>query len=239
MNERPPADTSPLLDPLAAAAAGMAPVERLGPRVWAAGVLLVLTALTTLALMLQEFTSRSYLYLAFYAVPSNAAISVFPHEPVVLYFGRLGNLWLTALAATAGTIVAGWLDHTVFVPVLNLRSLQGYKKAGWYRKAVGYFLRYPFPTLVVAGFLPIPFFPFKFLTFSVRYPLFRYLTAVTVARFPRYLLLAWLGAVLEIPLWILIAVFVVVLLVYGFKVVPEAVRRVRARARHREPVRER
>lgn len=216
--------------PAPAAAPFPAPVERLGPMVWAFGALMVAIAVVTLVLMLRGFRSESYLYLLFYAIPSNAAVSVFPHEPVVLWFGREGSAWLTAAAAGAGTLVAGFMDHTVFVPVLRLRSLQGYRKAGWYRKAVEYFMRWPFATLAVAGFLPIPFFPFKFLSFSVGYPLLRYLGALLVARFPRYLLLAWAGSALEVPNGILIGFFALVFLAYAVKLGPSAARRLRARA---------
>lgn len=217
----------PLPNP-AGVASGEAPVERLGPRVRAFGGLMVVMAVATLVLMLRGFSSESYLYLFFYSIPSNAAVSIFPHEPVVIWFGKEGSPWLTAAAASAGTLVAGFMDHTVFVPVLNLRSLQGYRQKGWYRKAVGWFVRYPFATLAVVGFLPLPFFPLKFLSFSVRYPLARYLGALLTGRFPRYLLLAWAGALLEIPNGFLIGVFAAIFLVYGVKAGPAAARRLRA-----------
>lgn len=212
---------------------GSTEYRRLDAKVWVFAAIMVLTALSTALLMLREFTSESYLYLAFYAIPANSAISVFPHEPVVVFFGKHGSIWLTALAASAGTLVAGFLDHAVFVPLLNLKSLSGYKTKPWYRKAVGFFMRFPFVTLVVTGFSPIPFFPFKFLSFSVHYPLWRYLTALLTARFPRYVILAWIGHTLDIPNWALFSVFIVILLIYVVKTGPEAVRRIRARWRRR------
>lgn len=217
----------------AALALPEAPVERLGPMTWAFGGLMVLLAFATLVLMLRGFSSESYLYLFFYAIPSNAAISVFPHEPVVIWFGREGSPWLAAAAAGAGTLVAGFMDHTVFTPVLHLRSLQGYREQGWYRKAAAWFVRYPFATLAVVGFLPLPFFPLKFLSFSVRYPLARYLGALLTGRFPRYLLLAWAGSALEIPDGLLIGAFAAILIAYAVKVGPAAARRLSARRAER------
>lgn len=204
---------------------------RLGPAVWIMGAIMIVIGIVTTILMLQDFKSDSYFYLAFYSIPANTAISVFPHEPVLLYFGTLpdANLWLAALAATAGTIVAGILDHMVFVPVLNLQSIQGYKEKRFYQRAIGWFMRWPFPTLILTGFTPIPFFPFKFLAFSIHYPMWKYLTALVVARFPRYFLLAWAGMVLEIPTWILILSFVVIISLYAVKAVPEAWKRIRRR----------
>ena len=65
------------------------------------------------------------------------------------------------------------MDHTVFVPVLNHENIRAYKDKKFYRKVMSYFLKWPFWTLVATGFTPIPFFPFKFLAFSVGYPMWK------------------------------------------------------------------
>lgn len=207
--------------------------SQLGPKVWITGAMMVAIGIVTTVLLLQDFQSDSYFYLAFYSIPANTAISLFPHEPVLIYFGKFANLWLAATAASAGTIAAGILDHVVFVPVLNLQSIQGYKEKGLYRRAIHYFMRYPFATLLVTGFTPIPFFPFKFLCFSIHYPMWKYLTALVVSRFPRYYLLAWLGAAFEIPTWILVVSFLVLINMYLVKAAPEAWKKFRERRRAR------
>jgi membrane protein YqaA with SNARE-associated domain len=204
-------------------------IERLGPRVWFAGTVMVVLGVVAAVLMLRDFSSESYLYLAFYTIPANTAISVFPHEPALIWFGKHGSVLAAALAASVGTLVAGWLDHTVFVPVMNLQGLSGYKDLGWYQKLAGWFSRQPFWTLVLTGFTPIPFFPFKFLAFSVHYPMRRYLAALLVGRFPRYVALAWLGRLIAIPDWLLIGFFLAITLAYAWKGVPELVARLRAR----------
>ena len=88
----------------------------LGPAVWICGGLMIAIGLTTSILLLRDFESDSYLYLAFYSIPANTAISVFPHEPVLIYFGKVADLWLAAAWATLGTAIAGVMDHLVFVP---------------------------------------------------------------------------------------------------------------------------
>ena len=201
--------------------------QKLGPKVWILGSLMVVTAIVTLVLILQDFSSNSYLYLLFYAIPANSAVSVFPHEPVVIYFGSNGNVWYTAVAASIGTLIAGFLDHSVFVPVMNLQSLAGYKDKGWYQKIARLFMRYPFLVIVVTGFTPIPFFPFKFLAFSVHYPLWKYLAALLTGRFPRYVMLAWVGSLFDIPTWVLFAFFGLVIAAYAIKAIPKAVDYVR------------
>lgn len=201
----------------------------LGLRVWILGGLMVALGLVTAWLIWADGLrqSRSYLYLAFYAIPANTAISLFPHEPVVIYYGKFADIWLTGLSALAGTLVAAWMDHSVFVPVLNLEGRQKYKESELYRKAARWFSKYPFGTLVVAGATPIPFWPFKILSFSLHYPLWRYMAAVAVGRFPRYVVLAWLGMVLEVPKWLLVALFVGILVTYAVKAGPEVLERIR------------
>jgi membrane protein YqaA with SNARE-associated domain len=131
------------------------------------------------------------------------------------------------VAASIGTLIAGFLDHSVFVPVMNLQSLAGYKDKGWYQKIARLFMRYPFPVIVVTGFTPIPFFPFKFLAFSVHYPLWKYLAALLTGRFPRYVMLAWVGSLFDIPTWMLFAFFGLVIAAYAIKAIPKAVDYVR------------
>jgi membrane protein YqaA with SNARE-associated domain len=208
--------------------------DRLEPKVWVLGGIMLALALVALVLMLQDFSTSSYLYLAFYAIPANSAISVFPHEPVVIWYGSQGSILWTAVAASVGTMIAGYLDHSVFVPVMNLKGLTGYKEKGWYQKAARLFMKYPFAVIVVTGFTPIPFFPFKFLSFSLHYPLWKYLTALLVGRFPRYLLLAWIGYVIHIPGWLLIAIFGGAILAYAIKAGPEILRYLKSSRRPRD-----
>lgn len=203
------------------------PRDDVGASVWIAGAAMLLLGIVTTILLLQDFRSRSYLYLAFYSIPSNAAVSVFPHEPVLLYFGKFADVWIGAAAATVGTLVAGVMDHTVFVPLLQLRSIRGYRDNRLYRKAIDLYRRWPFLMLVVAGLTPLPFFPFKFLSFSDAYPMGRYLAAIAVSRFPRYLVLLWAGAVFDIPTWALAVLFLAVLAVYAWRGAPEVLRRAR------------
>lgn len=198
--------------------------DTLDRKVWVLGGIMAASAIAALILMLRDFSSQSYLYLVFYAVPANSAISVFPHEPVVVWYGSQGSIWWTAIAASIGTMVAGYLDHSVFTPVMNLKGLAGYKKKAWYQKAARLFVKYPFAVLVVAGFSPVPFFPFKFLSFSVHYPLEKYLSALLIARFPRYVLLAYIGSFFQIPSWVMFAFFGVVALVYAAKAIPGVLR---------------
>ena len=147
-----------------------------------------------------------------YAFVSNVAMALVPHEPVVLWYGARYGVWLTAVIATLGTVAAAWVDHRAFVPLIRRVQHTPFfaeGTVGWLRAR---FARAPFAVLTVSGITPLPFFPFKAMAFAEHYPLGRYLAAVAAGRFPRYLLLAWLGVVISIPTWALIALFAVMLL---------------------------
>ena len=139
-----------------------------------------------------------------YSIPSNAAISVFPHEPILIYLGNSYDPIILAIIGTMGTIVAGLLDHLVFVPLFSLKSLEFMLRFKWYRRAKKWFNIQPFLTLTIAGFSPVPFFPFKILAFTSQYPLLRYIGSLVAGRMPRYYLLALFGGVFMVPKWILI-----------------------------------
>ncbi len=140
-----------------------------------------------------------------YAFVSNVALAVVPHEPVIVWYGARLGVWVTALVATAGTVAAAWVDHRLFVPLIERLAAERRRPAGRLSRL---FARSPFAILALSGLTPLPFFPFKALAFSTRYPLGSYLTAVAAGRLPRYLLLAWLGLTVHVPAWLLVLLFV-------------------------------
>lgn len=162
-----------------------------------------------------------FLILFFYSIPSNTAISVFSHEPIVIYYGKYHNLLLITIISSASTLIAGFFDHTVFTSLLNHPKFIGYKHNILYQKVIFYFDKFPFWTIVSAAFSPIPYWPVKMLSFSRKYPLNKYLLAVLVGRFPRYYLLAAFGYVTLIPnkiIWIIFAVILLGVLFYWIRI---------------------
>ncbi len=144
-----------------------------------------------------------------YAFVSNVALAVVPHEPVVIWYGARLGIWTTALVATAGTVAAAWVDHRLFVPLVQrLAARRGVSGGGLSRL----FGRAPFAILALSGLTPLPFFPFKTLAFRTRYPLGPYLAAVAAGRLPRYLLLAWLGLAVHVPAWLLAGLFILLMI---------------------------
>jgi len=149
------------------------------------------------------------LLLAGYAFVSNVALAVLPHEPAVIWYGAHMGVWPTTLIATAGTVLAGIVDHRLFVPLIE-RIKSGPRVPAAF--AERFFRRWPFLILVLSGLTPLPFFPFKLLALTTGYPLGRYAGAVAVRSLPRYALLAWLGTALTLPVWLLVALFALLLI---------------------------
>src|SRR3989449_11120173 len=154
-----------------------------------------------------------------YAFLATVALAVLPHEPAVIWYGARFGVWPTALGAAAGTVAAALVDHRVFVPLIrrfrdaSLRTPSGpsapSQGATW---ADRFFRRFPFATIALSGLTPLPFFPFKALAFTTGYPLGRYLAAVTARSLPRYLLLAWLGEAVRLPLWLMATLLALLLI---------------------------
>lgn len=201
-------------------------IQRLPRRVYVLGAVLLLTGLGALALMFTPAARGGGLaYLFLYSLPANTAISIFPSEPILMHYGKFSSVWLAAGAVTLVTIIAGFLDHRVFVPVLNHEKIIGYKGNRLYRSAARRFSRYPFATLAMTAFAPMPFFPFKFLSFSASYPLMKYLAALTLGRFPKYVLIAWAGSVISVPTPLLLGALVAGLTFLAVRGGPELWRR--------------
>ncbi len=135
-----------------------------------------------------------------------------PHEPVVIWYGANWGVWSTAVVATAGTAVASVVDHRVFVPLVGRVAMQPMFVGGMVGKIRRLFSRAPFAVLALSGLTPLPAFPFKAVAFAERYPRGRYVAAVAAGRFPRYVLLAWLGVVLSVPNWAFVVLFFLMLL---------------------------
>jgi membrane protein YqaA with SNARE-associated domain len=145
-----------------------------------------------------------------FAFFSNVAMAVVPHEPAVIAAAPDLGIWLTAAVASLGTLLACVVDYCLLLPRVSSLSRRAVNLFPWVRRA---FERHPFGILLLSGITPLPFWPFKVLAFGSGYPTLRYLLAVSVGRFPRYLLLAYLGWSIPLTspvLWIALALILLI-----------------------------
>ncbi len=184
-------------------------------RKWLIAALIIISSLVlSIFIIHQHPESTALIKLFYYMILSNVYISVFPHEPVLIYYGKFYNVFMVSSIAGLATLAAGTIDYETILPLLHhnkIRKLYVDKKI--YKKSVYYFSKYPFWTIAIAVSLPIPFYPFKFLSFASLYNKYYYLGALLLGRIPRYLLLTKFGDVLNIPDRIILIAFIIMFLI--------------------------
>ncbi len=166
--------------------------------------LLLVSILTIIAVVLYRAIphEKRLIFFAMYAVPSHFLISFFPIEPALLYVSKFYRPWVVTGTALAGGGIASILDFLLLVPLLNHKKVRSrFEDKQLYQKSIYYFKKWPFGVLTLANMLPIPFYPFKFLSFTSHYPFWRYEASLIMGRAPRYFLMAILGYALNLPTW--------------------------------------
>jgi len=156
--------------------------------------------------------SKSLWVLFFYSFPSEFLIAIVPHEPVLLYFGKFYTPLTIAFVAVAGTVLTEVLNYSVFKFVTDSKLFEKIKHKKTVNKIITLFHKAPFIALWIAGFTPVPFYPFRFLVVMARYPLSKYILAVFLSRTPRFFILGWFGHTVKIPDSMLIGLFVVLII---------------------------
>ncbi len=155
--------------------------------------------------------SKNLWILFLYSFPSEFLIAIVPHEPVLLYFGKFYSPQTVALVAIAGTLLTEALNYSVFKYIIDTSFFQKIRHTKSAAKIVELFNRAPFVALFVAGFTPVPFYPFRFLVVMAHYPIWKYLLAVFLSRTPRFYVLALLGRAIKIPDYLIIVIFIILI----------------------------
>lgn len=169
--------------------------------------------------------SNSLWVLFFYCFPSQFLLAAVPHEPILLYFGKFYHPLTVALVATAGTVITEVINYSVFKYVADFKAFKKVSRSRLMVKSVALFKKAPFLALWVAGLTPVPYYPFRFMVVVARYPLPLFALAVFTSRLPRFFILALLGNKFDIPNWVIIALFAVLVLVAVVPLVREFLRK--------------
>ncbi len=151
--------------------------------------------------------SKSLLVLFFYSFPAEFLIAIVPHEPVILYFSKFYAPIMVALIAGIATILTESINYSVVKFVTDTNLYRKFSQRKSVSKIISLFNKAPFPALVIAGFTPVPFYPFRFLVVIAHYPLLKYLFAIFLSRIPRFLILSIIGHSIILSNWMLIVLF--------------------------------
>jgi uncharacterized membrane protein YdjX (TVP38/TMEM64 family) len=146
--------------------------------------------------------------LAILAVPANGPLSpIMPvtFEPLIMEAVKYAApIWVTLVGGFAQAY-AEVLNFYLYRWVLTRQRLSGFREHPWIRRSVKAFAAGPFATTVFFAFTPAPFWAARVLAILHGYSLARFLVASLVGRLPRIFLYAWLGDVLRLPAWVLVA----------------------------------
>jgi len=163
--------------------------------------------------------SKSLWILFFYNFPSQFLIAIVPHEPVFLYFSKFYSPLSVTFIAIVGTSLAEVLNYSVFKYVGDLKPVKNVHTSKIVNKLIVLFNKAPFAALLIAGFTPVPFYPFRFLVVLARYPLFKYILAIFLSRTPRFYLLALFGHTIKIPDYLLPIIFIILTIPFSFPMI--------------------
>lgn len=163
--------------------------------------------------------SKSLWILFFYNFPSQFLIAIVPHEPVFLYFSKFYSPLSVTFVAIVGTSLAEVLNYSVFKYVGELKPVQNVHTSKMVNKLIILFNKAPFAALLVAGFTPVPFYPFRFLVVLARYPLLKYILAIFLSRTPRFYLLALFGYTIKIPDYLLPVIFILLTIPFSYPMI--------------------
>ena len=151
--------------------------------------------------------SKNLWVLFFYSIPAGFLVGIVPHEPVLLYFAKFYPPWIIAIVAIGGTLLTETLNYTVLGYFVDFSFANKIRESKTSVKLVELFKKAPFIALWIGAFTPLPFYPLRFLVVLAKYPLKKYLFALSLSRTPRFYLLAYLGYVVKIPDNILFLIF--------------------------------
>jgi membrane protein YqaA with SNARE-associated domain len=172
--------------------------------------LLAFAVAGALILALWPDMAGAYLF-SIYSMPANSLLPV-PHEPGLLYFAKYYSPACIALAGCIGTGVAAAVDYPVVKLAFESPRIRQARNTRLYHTAVRWLMRYPFATIVVFAATPLPVYVVRVLAPASGYPLWRYIAATIVGRYPRYFAVAWIGHQFQIPGWLLLAIFAVMVI---------------------------
>ena len=208
-----------------------APEQIRKPFPWIKTILFILQISFVLGLLTIWLTSKdiqaskNLWVLFFYSFPSEFLIATVPHEPAILYFGKFYNPLTVALVAIPSTVLTEILNYSVFKYITDLKIFRKIQEKKAVQKTIKFFNRAPFITIWVAGITPIPFYPIRFLVVLARYPMMKYILAVFLSRFPRFLFLSYLGYKIQIPDYLLAALFVLLILAANISILRGIIKR--------------
>jgi membrane protein YqaA with SNARE-associated domain len=154
--------------------------------------------------------SKNLWILFLYSFPSNFLMGIVPYDPAIIYFGKFYSPLYVTFIGIVSTLVVEGINYSVLNFISNTKFLIKIRHSNYINKIIKLFNNAPFIALLIAGFLPVPFYPFRSLVVLARYPVIKYLLTVLLSKIPRMYLLALVGYVIKIPDYIIISFYIAI-----------------------------
>jgi membrane protein YqaA with SNARE-associated domain len=146
-----------------------------------------------------------------------------PTLPPIAFTAKVFHPILVAAVGAIGTCIANLNDYVIVGWLFRHKKVKKIRDINSYKRLLGFFDRYAFLTLSAAAFLPIPLDVIRLLAISRAYSFLKYVAATFVGRFPRYLIIAYLGK--ELPTRYILILFLVTLLPAALKFISDIIKK--------------
>jgi hypothetical protein len=169
----------------------------------------VVAALAGIGLALTFPGTIPLVWLGVLAIPANSPLSpIVPtaFEPIIIEAAKFASPVSVSLVALAGYLYTEYVNWHLYAWALDGERGAWLLRQTWVRRSVEYFARAPFTSVVVFAFTPLPFWAARGLAILRGYRLTSFMVATALGRWPRFFLYAWLGSLVRIPVWALLAV---------------------------------
>ena len=165
-----------------------------------------------------------------YFIYMGAACQFFPIPtlPPIAFTAKVFHPVLVAFIGAVGTCVANLNDYVILGWLFRHKRVKKIRDVSTYKRLLSFFDRYAFITLSVASFLPIPLDVIRLLAISRAYSFSKYVAAAFVGRFPRYLIIAYLGK--ELPAKYILVIFFLTVLPAVAKFISDIIKKRRKKA---------
>lgn len=148
----------------------------------------------------------------------DGATFAFFTTPLLLHYGHLHPAWQVALAGGTASAAGSVIQLLVLRWAMRADHPWMRRFAPSQEKLTAALARYPaasFVALMVARATPLPDAPLKLVAAAVGYPPALYGLAILLGALPYYFALAWVGQMIEIPIWVLVSAAVAIVLGAG------------------------
>ncbi|HIE26096.1 TPA: hypothetical protein EYP66_02290 [Candidatus Poribacteria bacterium] len=182
---------------------------------WSVLILSLAVYIVTSLILICTLPLQQSLEMLFLLVYMTFACTFFPlpTPQIIMDFGGRFDPLLVAIIGAIGTCIAGLIDYTAMDYILKYEKIAKLKQTKIYKYCTWLYNKVAFISLVIAGFTPIPFEPFRFLAAATKYNRGKYALAIFIGRAPRYYILGKFQRMLHIPRSILIGSILLLLIV--------------------------